>query len=287
MTGIKLLVTGAEGMLGRDVVGAARAAGHEVAAYGRGALDITDPASLEARVAEARPEVIVNCAGFADVDAAEAREDEAQAVNGEGAGNVARAAAAAGAAIVHVSTDYVFDGDAGRPYVESDTPAPASAYGRTKLAGERAVAEATPQHVIVRTAWLFGVHGRNFVDTMLHVARDRGEATVVDDQTGSPTYTGHLAAALVALAGSGAWGLHHVAGSGSCTWYDLAAATFERAGVACRLERGRSADLDRAAPRPAWSVLETERRDSVVLPPWERGLDAYLAARAARVGVPA
>jgi dTDP-4-dehydrorhamnose reductase len=149
------------------------------------------------------------------------------------------------------------------------------------------VAEAGAEHVIVRTAWLFGVHGRNFVDTMLRVARDRGEATVVDDQTGSPTYTGHLAQALVALAERRAWGLHHVAGSGSCTWYDLAAATFERAGVACRLERGRSADLDRPAPRPAWSVLETERRDGVVLPPWQQGLDAYLAAREARAGVPA
>jgi dTDP-4-dehydrorhamnose reductase len=284
---MKLLITGAEGMLGRDVVVAARAVGHEVAAYGRGALDVTDPASVEARVAEARPDAIVNCAGFADVDGAEAREDEALAVNGAGAGNVARAAAAAGAAIVHVSTDYVFDGDAGRPYVESDTTAPVSAYGRTKLAGEREVAAATAEHVIVRTAWLFGLHGRNFVDTMLRVARDRGEATVVDDQTGSPTYTGHLAQALVALAEQDVWGLHHVAGSGSCTWYELAAATFQRAGVDCRLERGRSADLNRAAPRPAWSVLETERRDSVVLPPWEQGLDAYLAARAARAGVAA
>jgi dTDP-4-dehydrorhamnose reductase len=282
---MKLLITGAEGMLGRDVVAAARAAGHEVSAYGRGALDVTDAAAVQTRIAADAPDAVINCAGFTDVDGAEAREEEALAVNGTGAGNVARAAADSGAAIVQVSTDYVFDGDAGRPYVESDTTAPVSAYGRTKLAGEREVADATAEHIIVRTAWLFGLHGRNFVDTMLRCARDRGEVTVVDDQKGSPTFTGHLARGLVTLAEREAWGVHHVAGSGACTWYDLAAATFERAGVECRLARGSSADLARPAPRPAWSVLETERRDGVVLPPWEQGLDAYLAARAAGAGV--
>jgi dTDP-4-dehydrorhamnose reductase len=279
---MRLLVTGAGGMLGRDVVAAARAAGHDVAAHGHDTLDVTDAAAVAAVMAGAAPDVVVNCAAFTDVDGAEAREDEAHAINATGAGNVARAAAAAGAAVVQVSTDYVFDGEARRPYVESDTPAPRSAYGRTKLAGEREVAAATARHVIVRTAWLFGVHGRNFVDTILRVVQDRGEATVVDDQVGSPTWTGHLAEALIALAATEAWGLHHVAGTGSCSWYELAEAACERTGIPHVLHRGRTGDLGRPAPRPAWSVLVTERRDGATLPPWDAGLDAYMAARAAR-----
>ena len=153
-------------------------------------------------VVAARPDAVINCAAWTDVDGAETMEPDAQAVNGTGAGHVAAAAQAAGAFVVHVSTDYVFAGDKRTPYLESDAVAPAGAYGRTKLAGERAVAQAAPdQHTIVRTAWLFGAAGRCFPETILRVARERGELKVVDDQVGSPTYTGHLAPALVELAG--------------------------------------------------------------------------------------
>jgi dTDP-4-dehydrorhamnose reductase len=176
-----------------------------------------------------------------------------------------------------VSTDYVFDGAAAYPYVESSPTAPIGAYGRTKLAGEHAVAQAAPDaHAIVRSSWLFGEHGGNFVATMLRLAAERDSLTVVDDQVGCPTFTGHLATALVAVAERRLAGVRHVAGAGSCSWYELAAATFAATGADVELERGSTADLGRPAPRPAYSVLETERPDTPVLPSWQDGLNAYL-----------
>jgi dTDP-4-dehydrorhamnose reductase len=171
----------------------------------------------------------------------------------------------------------VFDGAATMPYLESAPVGPRSAYGRSKLAGELAVAEHAPgAHAIVRTAWLFGAHGRNFVATMLRLARERDELTVVDDQIGCPTFTGHLAGALLTIAEQRLGGLRHVAGAGECSWYDLAAATFDATGAGVELHRGRTADLDRPAPRPTYSVLRSERPDTPVLPPWQEGLHAYL-----------
>src|SRR5437868_9463249 len=169
---MRLLVTGAAGMLGRDVVEAARESGHEVVGLGPADLDVTDPDAVGRAVDAARPAAVVNCAAFTDVDGAEERTDEALAVNGAGAGNVAAAAAASGAAAIQISTDYVFDGAKSAPYVESDRPGPASAYGRSKLEGERAVA-ANPRHAIVRSSWLFGVGGGNFVATMLRLGAER------------------------------------------------------------------------------------------------------------------
>ena len=280
------MVTGAAGMLGRDVCAAARAAGHEVTGVGLHDVDITDAAAVRTRVGDARPDVIVNCAAWTDVDAAEAEEEAATLVNGAGAGHVAAAAAAVGAFVVQVSTDYVFDGGASSPYLEDDQPAPLSAYGRSKLAGERAVASAAPEgHAIVRSSWLFGRHGRNFVETMLRLASERDEVTVVDDQVGCPTYTGHLATGLVELAERRPAGIFHLAGSGSCSWYDLAMETFARSGVACEVQRGRTADLARPAPRPAYSVLGVTRAGTPVLPAWEQGLDDYLSARGAETVV--
>jgi dTDP-4-dehydrorhamnose reductase len=274
---MRLLLTGAAGMLGHDVAAAAERAGHDVTPLSRRDLDIRDAAAVRAAVAAARPDAVVNCAAWTDVDGAEAHEAEATALNGTAAGHVAAAAADAGAFVVQISTDYVFDGTATTPYVESAPTAPRSAYGRSKLAGERAVAEHAPgAHAIVRTAWLFGAHGGNFVATMLRLARERDALTVVDDQIGCPTFSGHLAAALVAIAGDRLGGLRHVAGAGACSWYDLAAATFAATGAGVELTRGRTADLDRPAPRPAYSVLRSERPDTPVLPPWQDGLHAYL-----------
>jgi dTDP-4-dehydrorhamnose reductase len=268
-----LLVTGAAGMLGRDVTAAAARAGHAVTPLSRRELDVCDAAAVRAVVAAARPDAIVNCAAWTDVDGAEADERAATAVNGAGAGNVA----AAGAFVVHVSTDYVFDGTAREPYVESAPTAPVSAYGRSKLAGEHAVAEAAPDaHAIVRSSWLFGEHGANFVATMLRLAGERDSLTVVDDQVGCPTFTGHLAVALVEIAEHRLHGIRHVAGAGSCSWHDLAAATFAATGADVELARGRTADLGRPAPRPAYSVLRSEHADTPVLPPWQDGLHAYL-----------
>jgi dTDP-4-dehydrorhamnose reductase len=283
MPGMRLLVTGAAGMLGHDLLAAAAAAGHDAVGIDL-EVDITDPAAIAAKVREVGPAAVVNGAAWTDVDGAESAEARAAAVNGAGAGNVAAAAAAVGAFLVHVSTDFVFDGEATEPYLEDAEPSPISAYGRTKLAGEEAVRAAAPgAFAIVRSAWLFGVHGKNFVDTMLKLAADRDEVTVVDDQVGCPTFTGHLAPALLDVAERRAGGVLHVAGGGRCSWYDLAVATFERTGTECRVRRGGSADLGRPAPRPAFSVLGSSRPDAPRLPSWETGLDAYLQAREARL----
>ncbi len=273
---MKLLVTGAAGMLGHKVVAAGRAAGHEVVAADLAECDLTDAEATRAFVADLAPGAVVNCAAYTGVDAAEEHEDVALRVNGDAAGHLARGAGAVGARVVHVSTDYVFDGENDRPWLESDRPAPLGAYGRTKLAGEEQVAQATPEHAIVRTAWLFGVGGPNFVDTMLRLARDRDEVAVVTDQTGCPTWTGHLAPALVALAAGTATGVFHGGGGGQCTWNELAAETFRRAGAACRATPTTSEAFQRPAPRPAWSVLGTEREPGVRLPPWTEGLQGHL-----------
>lgn len=273
---MRLLVTGAAGMLGHKVVAAGRAAGHDVEAADVAECDLTDAEATSAFVVAVAPEAIVNCAAYTNVDAAEEHEDVARRVNADAAGNLARAGAALGARIVHLSTDYVFDGDNDRPWLESDHPRPLGAYGRTKLAGEQQVALATPDHAIVRTAWLFGVGGPNFVDTMLRLAADRDEVAVVTDQTGCPTWTGHLAPALVALAGTRETGVFHGAGGGQCTWNDLAAETFSRAGLACRATPTTSDAFKRPAPRPAWSVLGSEREGGIRLPPWTEGLQGHL-----------
>jgi dTDP-4-dehydrorhamnose reductase len=275
---MRVLVTGAGGMLGTDLVGAA--AGHDVIALARADLDITDEAAVLAAFERAPPNAAINGAAWTDVDGAETAEDAATAINGAGAGHVAAAAARVGAHAVHVSTDYVFDGTANEPYTEASVTRPRSAYGRSKLAGEHAVAAAAPtQHAIVRSSWLFGVHGRNFVDTMLRLGSERDEVAVVDDQVGCPTYTGHLAPALLAIAERRLHGVLHVAGAGACSWFDLASAAFERAGVSCTVRRASTADLARPAPRPAFSVLGSTRADAPVLSSWREGLDAHLAAR--------
>src|SRR4051812_19535296 len=194
---MRLLVTGAGGMLGHDLMSAA---GDEAVGLTRAELDVTDAAAVERAMLEIRPDAVINCAAYTNVDRAESDEATATLINGDGAGNVATAAAAVDAFVVQPSTDYVFDGEKGEPYVETDPTGPRTAYGRSKLAGEWTVAEANPRHAIVRTAWLFGVHGKNFVDTMLGLG---GPLKVVDDQIGCPTYTGHLADALLDLAETG------------------------------------------------------------------------------------
>jgi dTDP-4-dehydrorhamnose reductase len=278
----KLLVTGAGGMLGRAVVEVATRLGRDVQARSRAELDVTDAEATRLAVLTGRPHAIINCAAYTDVDGAESDWRNAEAVNVQGAANVASAAAEVGALIVHVSTDYVFDGSKREPWLESDQVAPLSVYGETKLAGEQAVSEATAAHAIVRTAWLFGAGGTNFVDTMLALGEQRDEVAVVTDQVGCPTWTGHLAGALVELAERpGETGIHHIAGGGSCSWNELALEVFERAGIACRVLPATSERFARPATRPAYSVLGSERRDPLVLPAWQDGVRAYLATRVA------
>jgi len=275
---MRLLVTGAAGMLGQAVAGAAARLGHDVVALARVDLDITDAAGVQRVVAASAPEAIVNCAGWTDVDGAEANEARALRVNGDGAGHVARAGARIGARVVHVSTDYVFDGTKREPWLESDPVGPLQAYGRTKLAGERAVAAATPQHAIVRTAWLFGAGGRSFVDTMLRLGGEREEVAVVSDQVGRPTWTGDLAPALVEMAERyGDVGVFHAVGPGQCSWYEFALEILDQAGVRCRVVPTTTDRFPRPARRPEYSVLGTEREPGLRLPPWEQGVAGHLA----------
>jgi dTDP-4-dehydrorhamnose reductase len=267
-------------MLGREVVRAAAAANHAVVALTRDDLDVGDAGAVERVLGDERPDAVVNCAAYTDVDGAERDPDAAMAVNGAGAGALADAAAAIGAAVVYPSTDYVFDGRASHPYVESDPTAPATAYGTSKLAGEHLTAAANPRHHIARTSWLFGIGGGNFVETMLRLGAEREVVDVVTDQVGSPTYAVHLAAALVTVLESRAYGVWHLTGTGSCTWFELARATFARAGMPTEVRPTTAAQMARPAPRPAYSVLASERREAVRLPHWLDGLAGYLAERA-------
>jgi dTDP-4-dehydrorhamnose reductase len=276
---VKVLVTGAAGMLGRDLVLAAGNAGHDVVGFGRAELDVTDAAALERKLDLERPDVVINSAAWTDVDGAEGAEEAAFAVNGTGAGNVAAAAATVGAAVVLVSTDYVFDGAKGSAYVESDQPAPLSAYGRTKLAGEEGTAAANKRHFVVRSAGLFGIGGPNFVETMLRLAADHGEVLVVRDQVGSPTYTWHLAYGIVRLIEGIEYGIHHMAATGHCSWYEFARDIFEQAHVECQVLSATTEMLGRPAPRPAFSALGSQREHAIRLPSWQDGLAGYLAQR--------
>ena len=283
---MKLLVAGARGMLGHDVCRAGERAGHEVLAVDLPELDIADAAAVRALLAAEEPRALVNCAAWTDVDGAETHRAQAHAVNVDGAGVLARAAAQAGVPLVHVSTDYVFDGVAPRdaegrpcPYVESDPVGPRTVYGQTKLEGEREVLAASPRHTVARTAWLYGVDGRNFVDTMLRLADEREAVQVVNDQIGSPTWSGHLAPALLGLLERGVSGLVHLTGGGVVSWHGFAVEIFRQAERACRVEAVTSAQMARPAPRPAWSALASERADVLPMPDWREGLAGYLAAR--------
>jgi dTDP-4-dehydrorhamnose reductase len=274
---MRLLITGAGGMLGRDVAAAAERSGHEVIALARAQLDVADREAVRRAVADARPDAVINCAAWTDVDGAEEHEDQATRVNGDGPAHLAGAAPY----LVHVSSDYVFDGQGTEPYREDDPLAPISAYGRSKLAGEHAVQAASANHAIVRSSWLFGAGGRNFVDTMLRLGAERDELRVVDDQIGCPTFTGHLAEALVRIAENRTKGILHVAGGGACSWFELARAALEEQRIATRIEPCTTAEFPRPAPRPAYSVLGSTRPEAPTLPPWRDGLRAYLRERAA------
>jgi dTDP-4-dehydrorhamnose reductase len=277
---MKILVTGAAGMLGHDVVRAGEFVNHEVVALARPDLDVTDQRAVARAIRRHAPDAVVNCAAYTNVDGAESDQPAAMRVNGEAAGLVAAAAAEAGASVLYPSTDYVFDGLKGQPYIESDQTNPQSVYGTSKLAGEAATAAANPRHYVVRTSWLFGANGPNFVETMMRLGRELGEVVVVRDQVGCPTYTGHLADALVRLLDGDEYGVHHIAGDGECSWFEFATEIFSQAGVECRTLSCTTDEFPRPAPRPPYSVLATERDYALYLPEWRAGLASYLAERA-------
>jgi dTDP-4-dehydrorhamnose reductase len=282
---MRWLVTGAHGQLGTHLVAqlAAAGAGDEVIALGRADLDVTDAAAVDAAVRAASPDVVVNAAAYTAVDAAETDEELAFQVNATAVEYLGQAAERVGARLVQVSTDYVFSGLAERPYEPTDPTGPPSAYGRSKLAGERAAQAHGGQ--VVRTAWVYGGPGANFVDTMLRLAAERPTVDVVSDQIGSPTYVADLAAGLIELGRSGiAPRVLHYANAGQASWYDLARAVF--AGAGHDPERVRavdSAQFVRPAPRPSWSVLSSDAwtASGLTAPPsWTDALSRCLAAAA-------
>jgi dTDP-4-dehydrorhamnose reductase len=281
------LVTGAAGMLGRDLITAAEQAGQVVTGLARGDLDITDGDAVRAALRRWRPAVVVNCAGWTAVDAAETAEDAALRLNGQAVADLAAACAAAGVSLVQPSTDYVFDGRARRPYAEQDVPSPGTAYGRTKLAGEQAVLKQLPgTGYVVRTAWLYGAHGPNFVRTMIRMERDRPAVDVVDDQRGQPTWTVDVAGRIVALVTSGApAGVYHATSSGETTWFGLAREVYRLLGAdPDRVRPVGSAAYPRPAPRPAYSVLGHDAWSRVGLRPiadWKTALRQAFPALAA------
>ena len=257
----RVLVTGAGGQLGGALVEAFAA--DDVVPLTRADWDVTQPPPpLDL------PDLVLHAAAWTDVDGAEEDPQGAAAVNVGGTANVA----ALGAPLVYFSTDYVFDGRKGEPYVESDGPNPQSAYGRSKLHGEAAAGSAA---WIVRTSWLFGATGHNFVRTMLRLGAERDELAVVDDQRGCPTYVGDLAAAVRELADR-PFGIWHLAAEGDCTWAEFAETIFAEAGLGCSVRRISSEELARPAPRPPYSVLGSERADAPQLPHWRAGLRACL-----------
>ena len=267
---MKTLVTGAQGQLGRELV--TRLVRGSVEAFTHADLDVADGAAVAAAVRSARPDVVINASAYNKVDAAESDPATALAVNASGVLHLARAAADVGALFVHVSTDYVFDGTASRPYIESHAPRPINVYGVSKRAGEMMVEAVGAPSLVVRTSGVFGPGGSrskggSFVDRILERARSGAPLRVVGDQVFSPTYAPDLAAAVVALVDRGARGLVHVANEGACSWHELAVAGLELGGVRADVERITTADLAAVARRPVYSVLSTARYRELGGPP--------------------
>lgn len=272
---MKILLTGAGGQLGRSLP--AVLAVHDVVAFPHAELPIDDLGAIRTAVAKHRPDLVLNAAAYNQVDAAESDPHAAYRGNALGPRNLALASAEAGAAIVHVSTDYVFDGRGSRPYHEFDTPAPRSVYGASKLAGEIAVRDLNPRHYVVRTAWVYHEEGANFPRTMLRLAAGSAPIRVVSDQVGSPTYAPHLAAAIAQLIETKAFGTYHFAGSGQTSWHELTCALFAGMGIDKPVAAVTSEEFKRPAERPKFSALTTLQEPRIELPPWKEGLADFCA----------
>ena len=284
----RVLLIGADGMLGRAWGLMLRLAGVEFDAPTLEDLDLTKPDSIDAGITDRHGRVI-NCAGYTDVDGAESDEAQAMAINALGTEQVARVAAARGARLVYISTDYVFDGHKREPYEEVDTPNPLNAYGRSKLEGERRALSISPGALVVRTAWLYGVGGKNFVTSIAKLAGERVELRVVADQRGCPTYARDLAGALASLLEANVQGIVHVTGCGECTWHEFATGIVSELGLSTMITPITTAEANRLAPRPAYSVLSNQKlmRTGLSMPHWSESLRRFLDDSCLRSGGPA
>lgn len=273
-----ILVIGANGMLGHDLMATLEG---DVRGLDLPEIDITSFESVRRVLLTLKPEVIINAAAYTDVDGCETNVETAMAVNGEGVGLLALAAREIGAKLVQISTDYVFNGGKGSPYLEDDGQEPLSVYGESKLVGELNAAMA-PDYLIIRTQWLYGLHGKNFVETMLRLAQEKNELAVVDDQIGSPTFTKDLAQAIKALLNKGCSGIYHAANSGYCSWNEFARAIFEEEGLEITVNGMTTKELNRPAKRPLYSTLDCSKlaADTGCQPRhWREALQDYLQLR--------
>lgn len=279
---MRVLVTGAGGMLGQDVVEELKRRDYEVIPLTRAELDITDGKTVKEALFQHQPRVVINCAAYTKVDQAEEEYQKALEVNALGVRNLALACREADAVLVHISTDYVFDGSSNKSWGIYDRRNPINAYGRSKYLGERFLETIAPKYFLVRTSWLFGEHGPNFIETILKLAGERESLTVVDDQWGCPTYTKDLSRALADLLASECYGVYHITNQGATTWYHFAREILATAGVNTPVKPVTSAEFPRPAKRPACSVLDPfplEETLGYLLPPWPDALGRYLAGK--------
>ena len=278
---MRVIVTGAAGLLGSSSEAEARSRGHQLIPLDRARLDVTDERAVQAAIGTAEPDVVIHCAAYTAVDRAESEPELARSVNRDGARNVASAAADVGALPVYVSTDYVFDGASRVPYEPDDQPNPLSVYGRTKLEGEEATARESPEHLVVRTSWLYG-NGKGFVPAILRRAESGELLRVVKDQEGRPTWAPRAAAAIVDLVEHGARGVWHVAGGGTCTWFELAREALWRSGRDAAVLPVSSEEFGAPAPRPRYSVLDLKATETLLgreLAHWREDLSRFLESR--------
>ena len=278
---MRILVTGANGMLGTDLVPVLEEEGHVVTATDVEELDITIPAQIKNVVKAVEPEIIINCAAYSLVDKAEEEPDKAFLINGAGVENIALACREFGIGLCHLSTDYVFDGEKDKPYAPSDRTDPINIYGASKLAGEDSIQRIWERSYIIRTSWLYGVNGKNFVLTILDLAKDQNEIRVVDDQIGSPTWTVSLARILARIVGTGRYGIYHVTDEteGGISWFRFAEEIVKRAHLGCLVIPVRSIEFPRVAKRPKNSVLDlaaAKRVFGIEFPSWEKSLKEFL-----------
>jgi dTDP-4-dehydrorhamnose reductase len=271
---MRILITGAGGQLGRTLIPTLR--GHQVTALRHCDLDITDREAVRSAIRFSAPELVVNAAAYNDVDGAETHIEAAEAINVRGPRILAEESATKSITIVHVSTDYVFDGTAGRPYHEDDQPNPLSVYGRSKRAGEVAVAEANPRHYVVRTAWLFEANGKNFLNVMRAVA-ERPEVRVVADEFGSPTYAPHLARAIASLVDGSDFGIYHLAGRGGVSRYGWVRELYTLLSAKAKIVAVNQDAFPSAAVRPLNTVLSTIKDSAPVMPAWQEGVHEFVA----------